>query len=61
MTEWTLDLIVPCGDAADTDDTTAPRNEVIRPPAPGDDQPYHDLVAGALIEDLQLDLVEWYP
>jgi hypothetical protein len=61
MTEWTFDLMVPTGEVDDTDDMAATQDAARGAPAPPDSSPYRDLVAGALIEDIQLDLVEWFP
>ena len=57
MTEWTCDLMVPKAEVDDTVD----RQDTGRAAQPSPDSwPYQDLDAEALIEDIQLDLVDWF-
>ncbi len=61
MTEWTRDLTVPVGDAADIGATTAPRDAAVAGASPPPDSPGRDLVPSAIIDDVQLDMAEWFP
>jgi hypothetical protein len=57
MTEWTCDLMVPTAEIDDTVDT----QDALRAALPSADSwPYQDLDAEALIEDIRLDLVDWF-
>ena len=57
MTEWTCDLAMPMAEVDDTGDTQEAGH--VAPAAP-DSWPYQDLDVDALIEDIQLDLVDWF-
>ena len=52
MTEWTVDWAVPATEIDPSED-----GKTVRDPG---ESPYADLVAGALIEDLELDRAEWF-
>jgi len=53
VTEWMLDLLVSPVEPDDPDSPEAPR---ARP----DDDPFRDLIGATLVDDAELDVVEWF-
>ena len=60
LTEWTLDLMVPTDEDAGSDDAAAKVAPLLQS-ATHDGSLYRELVAWTPMEDLQLDVVEWFP